>query len=374
MGKSLRTEETVRAIMFTSLKGIYPDPSAGARLPSLIADIGRHSGEFPVLLANHLPMVLEAMGRLGASPARLEEYAEHYTRIHAVPLPAAAVRQLDASNWETVLGQREHEGDLRRFFQGVVAEIGGHAAIRRYLPRLFPGVAASATHGLMRLAYAVLRSDDTEIAVALGYWAATYLSYDAIPADRRRDAIDPVSLLLDMHADPRLRNIDAPTYLLWKWIEAMGKVPAFQERLGRLAPLPDLLGRMRPASLALFAATMSFEALHAVTGCHWLRLVSPHLDEPQRLAMHFWEVVMALYTKIDMPALPSPEVLDQWRTVPVPPDEIIAAAAVASNDEHDHSLVFSAFEEFRDTGDRLYKVVAARRMGLIDFDAHALQG
>jgi hypothetical protein len=69
MGKSLRTEETVRAIMFTSLKGIYPDPSAGARLPSLIADIGRHSGEFPVLLANHLPMVLEAMGH-GAGAAR----------------------------------------------------------------------------------------------------------------------------------------------------------------------------------------------------------------------------------------------------------------------------------------------------------------
>ena len=36
----------------------------------------------------------------------------------------------------------------------------------------------------------------------------------------------------------------------------------------------------------------------------------------------------------------------------------IAAAAVASDDEHDHSLVFSAFEEFRVFGDPLYKVVA----------------
>ncbi len=353
--------------MVTVLKSIYPDPSAGERLPSLIADVGRHSGEFPVLLANHLPMVLEAMGRLGASPARLEEYAEHYTRIHAVPFPPAPVTPLDESSWENALGKREREGDLRRFFAGVVAEIGGHETIRRYLPRLFPGVAASATHGLMRLAYAVLRNDDAEIAVALGYWAATYLSFEAIPAENRRDTADPLAPILDMHADSRLRNVDAPTHLLWKWIEAMGRLPAFQGYLGRLAPVPDLLERMRPASLALFGATMSFEALHAVTGCHWLRLVSPHLDEPQRLAMHFWEVVMALYPKIGMPAPPSPEVLDRWRAVPVPPDDVIAAAAAASNDEHDHSLVFSAFEEFRYTGDPLYKVVAARRVGLVEF-------
>ena len=49
----------------------------------------------------------------------------------------------------------------------------------------------------------------------------------------------------------------------------------------------------------------------------------------------------------------------------MPSDAAIAAAAVASDDEHDHSLVFSAFEEFRVFGDPLYKVVAARRVGLL---------
>jgi hypothetical protein len=43
----------------------------------------------------------------------------------------------------------------------------------------------------------------------------------------------------------------------------------------------------------------------------------------------------------------------------------IAAAAVKSDDEHDLSLTFSAREEWRTYGDRLYQVVAARRVKLI---------
>ncbi|HEY0120807.1 MAG TPA: questin oxidase family protein [Rhizobium sp.] len=355
-----------QAMTYQSIDSPYPDPRTGAWLKILIAESGRRSGEFPAYLANHLPMVLEAMGRLGASPSRLEEYAEHYTRIHDVPFPPPSIAAIDNASWLAALGQRERESDLRQFFEGIVAEIGGSAAIRRYLPVLFPGVAASATHGLMRLAYATLRKDDTELAAALGYWAATYLAYEGVPGDRVADVTDPVAYLISMREEPTLHNVEAPTYLLWKWIEAMGKIPAFQHRIGRIAALPDTLDRIRPGALALYAGTMSFEALHAVTGCHWLRLISPCLDEPQRLAVHFWEVVFALYTKIGMPAAPSPELLDTWRRVPLPSDQDIAAAAVASNDEHDHSLVFSAFEEYRHTGDRLYKVVAARRVGLID--------
>lgn len=345
---------------------LFRRPSTDTHVAAaLIADIGRRSGEFPDCLANHLPMVLEAMARLGASLSRLEEYAEHYIRVHAVPFPPSAGSPLDEANWRDALGDRGREADLRLFFAGVVRQIGGPAAVRRYVPILAPAVAASATHGLMRLAYALMRDDDTEVANALGYWAATYLVYEGIPADRIATMTDPLAHLLGMREEAAFRNVEAPTHLLWKWIEAMGRLPAFQDRLGRLVAAPDFLEQIRPASLLLYSSSMSFEALHAVTGCHWLRLVSPHLDEPQQLAMHFWEVVLALYTKIGMPLPPSPDVVDAWRVLPLPDDREIAAAAVASDDEHDHSLVFSAFEEYRHTGDMLYKVVAARRVGLI---------
>ncbi|CAN7645993.1 questin oxidase family protein [Rhizobium rhizogenes] len=343
----------------------FQSPADRRAVASLIAQIGRRSGEFPVCLANHLPMVLEAMARLGASSARLEEYADHYIRVHAVPFPTPAVSPLDEASWKDALGDREREADLRLFFAGIISQIGGPAAVRRYVPILAPGVAASATHGLMRLAYSLLRADDSEVANALGYWAATYLAYEGISSDRIATVTDPLAHLLAMREEAAFRDVEAPTHLLWKWIEAMGKLPAFQDRLGRLVAGPDFLEQIRPASLLLYSASMSFEALHAVTGCHWLRLVSPYVDEPQQLAVHFWEVVLALYTKIGMPLPPSPEVIAAWSALPLPDDQEIAAAAVASNDEHDHSLVFSAFEEYRHTGDRLYKVVAARRVGLI---------
>ena len=97
---------------------------------------------------------------------------------------------------------------------------------------------------------------------------------------------------------------------------------------------------MRSASLALYAGTMSFEALHALTGCHWLRLAAPRVPEPNVLAVRFWEVVAAFYAKIGRPALPDEDALEAWRALACPSDDAIRAAAVASDDEHDLSLVF----------------------------------
>lgn len=339
-------------------------PRSARALRSIIGEIGQRSGEFPVYLANHLPMVLEAMGRLGASPERLAEYAHHYNTVHAVPYPPAAVAPLSVETWQSALGDRSRETDLRDFFAEEVARRGGLETIGLYLPTLFPGVAASATHGLMRLAYALLRRDETEIGISLGYWAATYLAFP-VRRGQGRPTTDPLAPVLAMRGEPSFSGIVLSSTLLWKFIEHMGTLPAFEAQLGRLTPRPGLLDELRQLSLVLYAATMSFEALHAVTGCHWLRLVGPAVAEPERLVAHWWEVVMALYAKIGMPDLPDASTIAAWRALEVPSDAAIAAAAVASDDEHDHSLVFSAFEEFRLTGDPLYKVVAARRVGLI---------
>ena len=332
---------------------------------AVIADYGQRSGEFPDFLANHLPMVLEAMARLGASPTRLTEYAAYYTEVHKVPFPPPGVAPIRAGDWHAHLGDRSREADYRDFFEGQVALLGADAAIRHYMPVLATGVAASATHGLMRLAYASLRDDDAEVGIALGYWAATYLALPLPPDGGRSGRREPLELLLAMQPVEAFLHVEPGSHLLWKYIEAMGRVPEFHALLGQVRADAGLLENMRGASLALYAATMSFEALHALTGCHWLRLVSPHVDEPAVLAARFWEVVMSLYGKIGLPELPSAAQLEVWRQQPVPPDAEIAAAAVASNDEHDHSLVFSALEEFKVHGDPLYRVVAARRVGLI---------
>ena len=100
---------------------------------------------------------------------------------------AAAARRSDCA---ADLGRRARRSRARdrlprvlhRRSRGVSACSG---AIRCYVPRLVQGVAGSALHPLMRLAYATIENDAEEAGVALGYWAACYLP---LPAPRRTAA------------------------------------------------------------------------------------------------------------------------------------------------------------------------------------------
>ena len=102
----------------------------------------RWSAEFPFCLANHLPMVLVALHRMGASDERLEAYCQIYHRQNGlvpVPEPIGAITR---DNWREFLGQREREADYRTFFAGEVAHLGATPAALLYLPELTPGMAA----------------------------------------------------------------------------------------------------------------------------------------------------------------------------------------------------------------------------------------
>ena len=78
---------------------------------------------------------------------------------------------ITAESWRRASGRSRPRGRLSRLFfaRGTAPRCG--QAERLYLPVLVPGIAASALHALMRLAYAHLRNDAAEIATSLGYWA-----------------------------------------------------------------------------------------------------------------------------------------------------------------------------------------------------------
>ncbi len=236
--------------------------------------------------------------------------------------------------------------------------------IAAYLPRLLPGLAASATHGLMRFAYGVLRWDAQEIAAALGYWAATFLLLsEATGASPITE--DPGEVLVRLRRIPAFREIKTELDLLWHFMRAMSRESEFASVVDWLAIGPSSLERVAQTSLALYAGTMDFCALHAVTGSHWLRIISPVAPEPNLALRYFWQATAALYPKIGFPDLSSHETLDGWRNAPVPNWPEIEATACRSDDEHDISLTFSAREEWKFYGDPLYRFVAARRLGLI---------
>jgi hypothetical protein len=333
-------------------------------LERLLAEGRRFSAEFPFYLANHLPMILVALHRMGASDERLGEYFVRYRDANRLqPLPPS-VAPIARANWTAACCDRAREADTIAFFRGEAERLGSGGAIAAYLPTLLPGLAASATHGLMRLAYGVMREDEAEIATALGYWAATYLELGpATGAEPTTD--DPTEVLLRMRRIESYRHVETERDLLWHYMRAVAAKPEFKPVVDSLAIGPGTFQRVRQASLALYAGTMDFCALHALTGCHWLRLLRPATPDFDLALRYFWQTIATLYPKIGFPDLPSAQMLEEWRRLPCPDWPEIEAAAIACDDEHDISLTFSAREEWKEYGDRLYQVVAARRIRLI---------
>jgi len=333
-------------------------------LNEILARARRDSAEFPYLLSNHAPMAIAALHRLGASDDRLVEWFESYRAANGLVAPPPPVAPIAPESWDDALGDRTRETDYRVFFTAEVRRLGLDGATRRYTPRLFQGVAGSALHPLMRLAYAAMMNDPEEAGVALGYWAACHLPLPG-PSGQAPDTDDPGSVLAGVATIEGVRDYQTETDLLWQNIRAVAALPGFRPVVDRLKFGPDTPRRMAATSLALFAATMDFAALHALTGLHWVRLLAGSLDEAEPLYRAFWQAIAALVPKIGFPALPSEAALAEMRNTPAPPWPDIYAAATASSDEHDISLTLSARAEEAVWGDPLYRVVAARRLGLL---------
>jgi hypothetical protein len=322
------------------------------------------SAEFPFCLANHLPMILVALHRMGASDQRLDDYCRIYQAANGlVPVPER-VHDITRANWREFLGEREREGDYRAFFAGEVARLGADQAATFYLPQLFPGFAASALHAFMRMAYATLTKSDEETGVALAYWAATYLSLGSAQ-NGSPSTDDPLQVLAFMYGPATFRNFETERDLLWHAMRAIAAKPEFAPVVDRLAIGPETHDRIARVSLALYASTLDFCALHAVTGTHWLRLIEPRTPDAAAPLRYFWQSIASLVPKMSFPALPSADQLEEWRRMPLPDWPEIFSEAITRDDEHDLSLSFSAGEEFKRYGDPLYRYAAAKRLKLV---------
>jgi Questin oxidase-like len=342
----------------------HPDSATRRGLERAVAWSRQWSAEFPFCLANHLPMVLVALHRMGASDERLEAYSHVYHKQNGlVPVPEP-IEAITRDNWREFLGQREREADYRTFFAGEVGRLGASPAALHYLPQLMPGIAASATHAFMRMAYATMTDSDEETGVALAYWAATYLAL-GVSRGAEPSTDDPTQVLAFMHRPETFRHVEPERDLLWHFMRAVAQRPEFAPVVDMLAIGPKTHDQIARCSLALYAATLDFCALHAVTGTHWLRLMAPRTPDTATPIRYFWQAIASLVPKIGFPGLPSSEELEAWRRVRLPDWPEIYREAVARDDEHDLSLAFSAGEEFKHYGDRLYQYAAAKRLSLV---------
>jgi len=322
----------------------------------------RAPGQRRVSLSARQPCAdgLIALHRLGASDARLDEWYEIYRKPMASWRRRRPWRRLRRSPGTRARRSRARDR-LSRFFTAEVRRLGPRGASRRYYPaRSGRGGERPASADAARLCDDV--NDADEAGVALGYWAACHLPRRA----RRRapDTDDPRPCL------PAWRKSRASEIIRQRRI-CLAQHPR-RRGVARLRPVVDRLKfgphtprRLAATAIALFAGTMDFAALHALTGLHWVRLVADTLDDAEPLYRAFWQAIAALVPKIGFPAFPSEAALATMRKTPAPPWPDIHAVAVASRDEHDISLTYSAWREEAVWRDPLYRVVAARRLGLM---------
>lgn len=108
--------------------------------------------EFQGFLANHGPMAAEALVRMDAVEA-VPGWVDGY-RGRLQDAPAVRIG-IGADTWDQFLGDERLIGDWTALLRREALEYSWRDLLLRWWPRLLPGLAASATHGVIRTAHAV---------------------------------------------------------------------------------------------------------------------------------------------------------------------------------------------------------------------------
>lgn len=321
----------------------------------LLLQSGRHAPLYGNRLANHLPMALLALDRLGADAATLRGFADGYAR-RLLPA-AAAASELDPHDY---LGSAGDQPRFVLFFQHRMREAGMEAVLRDWVPVLMPGVAASAFHALIRLAYAIEGGLEDEVALALAYWASEYAS---LPL-----SLEPAEGSLDEIAQGlRARVADhvfKPGIIIDKMLEIAWH-PSLAGVLVQPAAAPALRD-IAGFALQAYSRREDFTLLHIVTGCHAFRIVQRYANDKALALRYLWQAALAAWLTVvaTETSAAAGRTEEGGKDAPLPREEAIAARALLSSDDHVIKFCYSALCEYREYRDPDYLRAAARKAGL----------
>jgi len=318
--------------------------------------------EFRGWLSNHGPMAAEALIRHGHQGGVHRWLDRYVRRLEPFPAPARPI----GADWAEALGDVRRVADWTAYFQAQLNEPSWREVLNRWWPRLLPGIAAGATHGVIRVGHAVrvlLEDGETprrrlELAMGLAYWAARWNPV-VLPegANEPTAPVPPMMTVADaLSALPRLGN---PEGGLDAWVGRMQTVPGWIEAVrGPRLPeeqdqvaawLDDVVDEALTHYLA-YAHGDPIMLVHAVTAPTAVRRVLPALDgvwwKPSAAAA--WAAVAtlgALYTP-DHPAYAPSE---SWAGSTRDPSGVFARAA-EHGDEHVIKLADAAWDAFQRAG------------------------
>ena len=323
-------------------------------------------------LSNHGPMAVEVMVRRGLD-LDVEHWVDDYLpRLEELPTPSDPISD---ENWRAALGDGRRVADWTAYFSRQTAEQPWRDVLIAWWPRLLPGIAAGATHGVIRVSHAVralLAGDESpsalaELAHGLAFWAGRSRTVPGVTAPTGR--LDPAAALASIpRLDPQ-RGVIA-------------------SRLPRLAELPDwpaAVSALRPPGdphdvPALLAELVDAATIRYLTHGHGSPVLLVHTATAPNAVLHtlpalpsaLWSSSLtaawaASAAVIAAYAPPSPGPYDQAPGSPLGGDTAAAALdrAAGHGDEHVLKFTDTAVEVFERTGDPDALAAAARVAQLI---------
>ncbi|MDQ1624550.1 MAG: hypothetical protein QOJ49_48 [Actinomycetota bacterium] len=314
--------------------------------------------EFNGFLANHGPMAAEALTRLGGGADAVPQWVDSYlVRLDSAP---DVRRGIGDDDWREHLGDEALLGDWTAYLRNQAQEMSWRDLLLLWWPRLLPGLAASATHGVIRTAHAVRSLRDAgaephallvdELAQGLGFWAARYQTIpgnpqlaggsDSIAALRRLPRLDPAIPSEGLGIAGRLvslRRLDGFADGLDEWGLPLTPDDA----------LDDLIGAAARVLAARDDEPIAF--CHAVTAPAAVRLVLPELPSglQQASVAASWQVVGGIVAAFASPRLEAESGAGEADAGALL--QTLDARAIENGDEHVIKLTEAAEREYRRT-------------------------
>jgi hypothetical protein len=330
------------------------DPREADVLDEAYDRLHRTGPEFDGFLSNHGPMAVEALVRHGHADTVTHWTDRYSARLEELPVPSD---RITADTWRGALGDARRLGDWPAWFEAELAERPWTDVLATWWPRLLPGVAAGATHGVIRVGHAVrvLREAGetperlAELSQALGYWAARWqpVPRTTAPAGVLGTADALAGIPRIPHQSGGIGDRLAQLETLADWDRAQGRaVPA-----GTADEVPDFLRSVVTAALLGYnthALGSPVMLVHAATAPNAILRTLPSL--PRELwpasAGAGWTAAAAIFAVY---APPGDGAIDQAGPVTTAPDAF--EAAVANGDEHAIKLADTALDVYDWTAD-----------------------
>ena len=223
-------------------------------------------------LATHIPMVLTALDALGAPQNKLEQiFNQSIDNLDQIG-SLENVKAFD--DVESELGNNKSYLRYLKYFQNQLVNHSSQEVLKKALPILLPGIAASAFHGLIRLAYAIEANCKSEIAVALAYWSAEFQSFELVEETTDESLEDILSRL-----SPLGEGFEFSQGII---VNRMSEIGAVLKSNGEFIQPQNIdLETLKAFTLKLFYLQNDFTLLHTVTGCHAFSVILPYIDNEE---------------------------------------------------------------------------------------------